>query len=57
MGRKSGKILKYIGIAATIIGALVSDWVADKKMEEIIEEKVNEALDKREREANKEEQL
>ena len=57
MGRKSGKILQYVGIAATIIGKLISNWVADQKMEEIIEEKLNEALDRREREANKEEQL
>lgn len=44
------RILRYFGIAATIIGTLVTNWVADRKMEEKIEEKLNEALAKREEE-------
>lgn len=43
----STKMFKTIGIFVTIIGAglnLVSDWVDEKKMDEKIEEKVNEAL-------------
>lgn len=48
---------KAIGVIATIAGAglsLISNIVDDKKMEETIEEKVNEALAKRE---NKEESV
>lgn len=40
-------MIKFIGIAATIIGmgaTLLSNWVEDKKMEERIEEEVNNAL-------------
>lgn len=43
----SAKTVKAIGILVTVIGAglnLVSDWVDEKKMDEKIEEKVNEAL-------------
>lgn len=43
----STKMIKTIGILVTVIGAglnLVSDWVDEKKMDEKIEEKVNEAL-------------
>lgn len=42
---------KTIGVIATIAGAglsLISNIVDDKKMEETIEEKVNEALAKKE---------
>lgn len=49
----NGKIIKIIGIAATVIGmgaTLVTDWVNDKKVDEKIEEKVNEALTKRDEE-------
>lgn len=48
MNRKSK--LKTIGILATIAAgviSLVSNVIEDKKMEETIEEKVNEALAKR----------
>ncbi len=41
--------IKAIGLAATVIGmaaTLVSNWVDDKKMEEKIEERVNEAMTK-----------
>ncbi len=47
----STKVINAIGIATTVIGIgleLLSSWVNDKQMEEIIEEKVNEALAKRE---------
>lgn len=46
-------VIKGIGIAATVVGvgvSLVTDWVADKKMDEKIEDKVNEALAKRDEE-------
>jgi hypothetical protein len=46
-------LVKIIGIAATIIGmctTLATDWVNEQKMDEKIEEKVNEALAKREEE-------
>ena len=46
----NGKLIKILGIAATVIGmgaTLITDWVNDKKMDEKIEEKVNEALAKR----------
>ena len=46
----NGKIIKTIGIAVTVIGFgvnILTDWVNEKKMDERIEEKVNEALAKR----------
>lgn len=46
-------LLSVLGIAATIVGGaatLLGNWVSDKKNEEMIEEKVNEALAKRENE-------
>lgn len=46
----TGAMVKLIGFAATAIGlgaSLISDWVDEKKMDEKIEEKVNEALAKR----------
>lgn len=47
----SGTIVKAIGIGATLVGAgatLVTSWVDERKMEEMIDAKVNEALEKRE---------
>ncbi|GHU53217.1 hypothetical protein FACS1894132_04780 [Clostridia bacterium] len=47
----NGKLIKVLGITATIIGGaatLLSNWVADKNMDEKIEQKVNEALNKKE---------
>lgn len=44
------KLIKVLGLAATVIGVaatLVTDWVNEQKMDEKIEEKVNEALIKR----------
>ncbi len=45
--------IKVLGIAATIVGmgtTLITDWVNEKTMEDKIEEKVNEALAKRDNE-------
>lgn len=44
---KKDSMIKVIGLAATIIGmgaTLLSSWVEDKKMEEMIDTKVNDAL-------------
>lgn len=49
----NGKMIKIIGVAATVIGVgvnLLTDWVNEQKMDERIEEKVNEALTKRDKE-------
>lgn len=49
----NGKLIKVLGIAATVIGmgaTLVTDWVNDKKMDEKIQEKVYEAFAKRDEE-------
>ncbi len=46
----NGMIVRAIGIGATLvsIGAtFVTNWVDAKKMEEMVDEKVNEALAKR----------
>ena len=43
------KMVKIIGIVATIVGmgaTLLTEWVADKKMDEKITEKVTEAFTK-----------
>lgn len=48
-----GKLIKILGIAATVVGmsaTLLTDWVNDKKTDEKIEEKVKEALAKRDEE-------
>lgn len=45
--------IKILGMGATVIGmvaTLLSDWVNDQKMNQRIEEKINEALDKKENE-------
>jgi len=45
----NGKMLKILGIVATVVGmgaTLINDWVTDKKMDEKIEKKVIEALAK-----------
>ena len=49
MNNKS-KWIKAIGVAATVIGVgvnLITDWVNEQKMDEKIEEKVSEALARR----------
>ena len=45
-----GKLLKALGFAAAIIGfgaSMLSDYVKDRQLDETIEEKVNEALAKK----------
>ncbi len=47
---KKISLIKILGIAATLLGAgatILSDWVSEKQMDEKIEEKVNEALQKK----------
>lgn len=51
MSNKS-KWIKAIGVAATVIGVgvnLITDWVNERKMDEKIEEKVSEALARRDK--------
>lgn len=46
------KMVKILGIAATVVGmgaTLLIDWVNDKKMDEKIIKKINEALANREK--------
>ena len=52
MSNKS-KWIKAIGVASTVIGVgvnLITDWVNEQKMAEKIEEKVSEALARRDKE-------
>lgn len=51
-------VIKVIGIGASVLGVgatLISDWVNDIKMEETIEQKVNEAFAKFENKEDNEE--
>ena len=51
MKRKS---IKIIGVAVTVIGIgveLLSDWVDEQKLDEMIDEKINEAFENREEES------
>lgn len=51
MKRKS---IKIIGVAVTVIGIgveLLSDWVDERKLDEMIDEKINEAFENREEES------
>lgn len=53
----NGKMIKVIGLIATVAGVgvnLLSEWVDKKKMDEKIEEKVDEALAVRDREDEEE---
>jgi hypothetical protein len=48
----NGKMVKILGIVATVAGmgaTLLTDWVNDKKMDEKIIKKINEALANREK--------
>lgn len=50
-------MIKVLGLVTTVIGmaaSLLSDWVSEQKMNERIDEKVNEALAKRDEEENEE---
>lgn len=47
MNLRSRKVVKALGIAVSIAGmcvTLLSDWVTERKMEEMINEKVMEAI-------------
>lgn len=49
----NGKMVKILGIVATVVGmgtTLLTDWVNEKKMDEKINEKIDEALANRENE-------
>ena len=51
MKRKS---IKIIGVAVTVIGIgveLLSDWVDERKLDEMIDEKISEAFENREEES------
>lgn len=46
-------LIRFIGFGAAILGMgvnLLSDWVNEKKMDEKIEEKVNEAMSRKDKE-------
>lgn len=50
-------IIRIIGLAATatgLIATLAQDWVADKKMEAMVDEKVSEALAENNKEKDEE---
>lgn len=50
--KNKSKMIKAMGILATIIGVgvnLITDWVDEQKMDEKIEEKVNAALAKKDK--------
>ncbi len=49
------RLLSFIGLALGGIGTVLSGWADEKEQEEIIEEKVNEALDARTSSENEEE--
>ena len=54
---KNKNFIKAIVIAVTVIGfgvSILTDWVNEKKMDEKIEEKVNEALAKKDDENEEE---
>lgn len=49
----NGMVIRAIGIGATLISigaTFITNWVDEKKMEEMVDEKVNEALAKRNKE-------
>ncbi|MCM1090084.1 MAG: hypothetical protein NC413_04520 [Muribaculum sp.] len=51
--RNKSSIIKVLGTVVTLVGLatnLLSDWVKDQQMNEKIEEKVNEAIAKRDNE-------
>ena len=55
----NSNIIKVIGFAATILGlaaTVVTDWVNEKKMEEMVDEKVQAALATHATEENEEEE-
>lgn len=53
----TNSIIRIIGLAATVTGLIVAraqDWVAEKKMEVMVDEKVSEALAENNKEKDKE---
>lgn len=48
------KLLSFAGMALGFVGTLLSGWADDKEQDEIIEEKVNEALAAREEKEDEE---
>ena len=55
----NSNIIKVVGFAATILGlaaTVVTDWVNEKKMEEMVDEKVQAALATNATEENEEEE-
>lgn len=57
MADKKSTLIKILGVTTTVLGlvvSLASDWVAEQKMNERIEEKVGEALARREQEESEE---
>ena len=57
--RRKRDTIKLLAILATGIGfaaTLLSDWANSKEQEALIEEKVNEALAKRDKEENEDEE-
>lgn len=54
----NGKIVKIVGIIATVLGigaSVVTDWVSERKMEQMVDEKVKEALANTNKEEDEEE--
>ena len=50
-------VIKVLGMVTTVVGmaaSLLSNWVSEQKMNERIDEKVNEALAKRDEDENEE---
>lgn len=55
---KKSNMIKVLGLVATAVGmgaTLLTNWVDDKKMEEAIDEKINERFTKEENEDDEEE--
>lgn len=54
----NGKIVKIVGIIATVLGigaSVVTDWVSERKMEQMVDDKVKEALANTNKEEDEEE--
>lgn len=50
-GKEAIDMLKILGLVATVFGVgatLLSDWVNEKKMEDMIDKKINERLENNE---------
>lgn len=52
-------LVKVLGTAATLMGiisTIIADWAKERKQDAVIEEKVNEALNRNNKEENEEEE-